>query len=115
MSDLAIGAINAALDGLTARQRISAQNIANADTPGYIGARVDFESSLRKAMGNRDLSQFNVATSASTDPINPTTGNNVSVDEENVSLVDTGLRIQLMTEAMNNQFHVLKTSMQNTQ
>ena len=104
-----MGAITAALDGLAARQRIAAQNIANADTPGYTAGRVNFEDSLKSAIDGNDFGGFKVAQSQSNDPANPN-GNNVSVDQENVSLVDTGLRFQLMTEAMNNQFHILKAS-----
>ena len=104
-----MGAITAALDGLAARQRIAAQNIANADTPGYTAGRVNFEDSLKSAIDGNDFGGFNVAQSQSNDPAN-VNGNNVSVDQENVSLVDTGLRFQLMTEAMNNQFHILKAS-----
>lgn len=38
-----------ALDGLTARQEATAQNIANANSPGYRPIRVRFEDSLRTA------------------------------------------------------------------
>ena len=110
MTDLAIGAIQASLDGLAARERIIAQNLANADTPGYLAGRVDFESSLRKAIANGDPSQMSVNTFSSSDPTN-LNGNNVSVDAESVALTDATLHYQLMTEAMNNEFHVLHESM----
>lgn len=110
MTDLAIGAISASLDGLAARERIIAQNLANADTPGYIAGRVNFESSLRNAVASGDPSQFQISTTSSTDPTN-LNGNNVSVDSESVSLTDTALRYQLMTEAMTNVFHVLHDAM----
>lgn len=38
-----------ALDGLDQRYRFTAQNIANANTPGYRPVRVSFEESLRTA------------------------------------------------------------------
>ncbi len=110
MTDLAMNAIQAALDGLASRQRILAQNIANADVPGYIAGRVDFESSLRNATESGNFGQFGIQTSLSDDSVNAN-GNNVSVDQETVGLVDTGLRFQLMTEAMNNKFHILKASL----
>ncbi len=109
MSDLTIGAIHAALSGLAARQRIAAENIANAETPGYLAGRVSFEDSLRAATSGGDLSSFAVGTSKSLEATG-TNGNNVNLDEETVSLVDTGLRYQLMTNAMNNEFHVIATS-----
>jgi flagellar basal-body rod protein FlgB len=110
MTDLAIGAIQASLDGLSARERIIAQNLANADTPGYVAGRVDFESSLRKAVADGNLNDVSINTSASTDPLN-LNGNNVSVDSESVALTSTALQYQLMTEAMNNSFHVLHEAM----
>ena len=110
MSDLAIGAINAALNGLAARQRIIAQNIANSETPNYIASKVDFESSLRSAIDSGDPWTTAVSTSASDLPPN-LNGNNVTVDDETVALTDTNLRFQLMSEAINNKFHILKTSM----
>jgi flagellar basal-body rod protein FlgB len=109
MSDLTVGAIHAALSGLAARQRVIAENIANADTPGYLAGRVSFEDSLRSAMGDGDLSSFGVSTATSLEATQPN-GNNVNLDEEAISLIDTGLRYQLMTNAANNEFHIIATS-----
>lgn len=38
-----------ALDGLHARQKVTAENIANAGTPGYRPLAVSFEASLKTA------------------------------------------------------------------
>lgn len=38
-----------ALDGLYQRQAYTAQNIANANSPGYVPVRVSFEDELRAA------------------------------------------------------------------
>jgi flagellar basal-body rod protein FlgB len=43
-----------ALDGLSMRQVATAQNIANADTPGYRPLRVTFEKALADAAGQGD-------------------------------------------------------------
>ena len=53
MLDLTMQAIQTSLDGLAARQRIIAQNLANSETPGYIAQNVNFEDSLRSAMATR--------------------------------------------------------------
>jgi flagellar basal-body rod protein FlgB len=42
--------IAAALDGLATRQLYTAQNIANANSPGYHPVRVSFEEALRTAL-----------------------------------------------------------------
>jgi len=109
MSDLAIGAIQDAMTGLAARQRAIASNIANAETPGYLAARVDFEDSLRNAVASGSPSSFALSTTRSNEATG-VNGNNVNVDEETVSLTDTTLRFQTMTEAMNNEFHILHDS-----
>jgi flagellar basal-body rod protein FlgB len=108
--DLTMRAIQSELDGLSARQRIIAQNIANADTPGYLAGQVNFEDSLRSAIANGDPQDAQISTSVSLDATG-VNGNNVNVDTENVNLVDTGLRYQLATETMNNKFRLLSDSM----
>ena len=110
MFDLTIQAIQTSLDGLAARQRMIAQNLANSETPGYLAQTVNFEDSLRSAMASGDPGQAAISTATSSDPTNPN-GNNVNVDAETVSLVDTGLRYQLATQSMNNEFSVLRDSM----
>ncbi len=110
MFDLTIQAIQSSLDGLAARQRIIAQNLANAETPGYIAQNVNFEDSLRSAMDVGEPSRTDITTSRTTDPSTPN-GNNVNVDTETVALVDTGLRYQLATTSINNEFNILRTSM----
>lgn len=108
--DPTMQAIQTSLDGLAARQRIIAQNLANSETPGYIAQNVNFEDSLRSAMSAGDPSDAAISTANSTDPTLPN-GNNVNVDAETVSLVDTGLRYQLATQSMNNEFSILRTSL----
>jgi flagellar basal-body rod protein FlgB len=108
--DVTMRAIQASLDGLAARQRLTAENIANAEVPGYLASRVDFESSLRDALEAGDLSDLKMSTTSSLAPTG-VNGNNVNLDEESITNIDTGLRYQMMTEAMNAKFHVLKTSM----
>jgi flagellar basal-body rod protein FlgB len=108
--DPTMQAIQTSLDGLAARQRIIAQNLANSETPGYISQNVNFEDSLRSAMSAGDPSDASISTANSMDATLPN-GNNVNVDAETVSLVDTGLRYQLATQSMNNEFSILRTSL----
>jgi flagellar basal-body rod protein FlgB len=108
--DLTMQAIQSSLDGLAARQRIIAQNLANSETPGYLAQNVNFEDSLRSAMAAGDPGDTAITTSTSTDPTTPN-GNNVNVDTETVALMDTGLRYQLATQSMNNEFNIMRDSM----
>ena len=103
-------AIQASLDGLAARQRISAQNLANSETPGYIAQTVSFEDSLADAIANGSPTQASISTGVTSDPVN-INGNNVSPDNETLSMIDTGLKYQLATQEMNNKFRILHDSM----
>src|ERR1700712_1283263 len=47
IADATMTALHAALTGLQQRSEVTADNIANIDTPGYLAGRVDFESTLR--------------------------------------------------------------------
>jgi flagellar basal-body rod protein FlgB len=107
--DLTMQAIQASLDGLAARQRISAQNLANSETPGYTAQTVNFEDSLSAALASGDPTKTTISTGVSSDPPN-INGNNVSVDTETISMIDTGLKYQLATQEMNNKFRILHDS-----
>lgn len=109
MSDVASVAIRVALAGLSSRQRTLADNIANVETPGFLAGRVDFESSLRAAVEAGRPGGAEVAVSRSLDALN-LNGNNVKLDDEVVGLVETGLRYQMMVEAMNSKFGLLRTA-----
>ena len=109
VSDPAAGAIQTALRGLTARQRVTAANVANAQTPGYLAGRVDFESTLREVAGTSRAGAVAPTVTRSDDPTNPN-GNNVSLDNETISLIDTTMRYQLMVDAMNAKFRLLRTA-----
>ena len=54
--------IKTALEGLTARQRTIADNVANVDTPEFKASRVSFETALKQAAGTIDqpLKMFKV-------------------------------------------------------
>jgi flagellar basal-body rod protein FlgB len=109
MIDSTGSAIYAALNGLAARQRVIANNVANVETPGYIAGKVSFEDSLRSAIAGGDAGGTSVSTVRSADPVN-VNGNNVSLDNEVVSLTDTDLRYQLMVSALNQKFALLRTA-----
>ena len=57
-----------AMRGLSTRQRVIADNIANIQTPGFQAGRVDFESSLRRAIGGGDPNATSVDVAKSGDP-----------------------------------------------
>jgi flagellar basal-body rod protein FlgB len=111
--DPLIGGLARALDGLAARQRAIAENVANIQTPNYRAKTVSFESSLKAALqsGNpADLRQVQITTADSTNPAR-LDGNNVLIDQETTALEETALRYQLMTQAVTDRFKLLRTVM----
>jgi flagellar basal-body rod protein FlgB len=111
IGDVTSSALKAALDGLAQRQRVTADNIANVNTPGFLAGRVDFESSLRGALAGGGNPASAVAVVArSLEPTN-THGNNVNLDTETVSATETGLRYQLALNALDNKYNGLRTAL----
>ncbi|MET4583999.1 flagellar basal-body rod protein FlgB [Conyzicola nivalis] len=102
-------ALSSALDGLALRQRTIATNIANVNTPGYTSRRVLFEDALAKSVdaGSGDIE---AVTARSLEPTR-LDGNNVNLDTETLSNVDTVLRFQFASQAIGGQFSSLRTAM----
>src|SRR5690554_76657 len=50
--------LHRSLDGVAMRQRVTAHNIANVDTPGYKRYRLEFESVLKEAVSARPSPQI---------------------------------------------------------
>jgi len=109
MHDVTMSALHHALRGLSARQRTIADNIANLETPGFLAGRVDFESSLSAAVRAGDPDTSTVSTSRSMDPTG-VNGNNVNLDQETLSLIETDLRYQMTSQAVSNKFGLLRTA-----
>jgi flagellar basal-body rod protein FlgB len=99
-----------ALDGLSTRQRVIANNVANVETPGFTASRVDFESSLAQAIATGDPSRATVATAPTTDTPAPN-GNNVNIDDQTLTLAQTNLQFQTMVEGLNAKFALLRAAM----
>jgi flagellar basal-body rod protein FlgB len=102
-------ALTSALDGLSLRQRAIADNIANINTPAYHAKRVRFEEALADSV---DAGDGRVAATTGTS-LEPTrlNGNNVNLDTETLSSIDTMLRYQFATQAVNGSFTSMRTAM----
>ncbi|GAB4098614.1 flagellar basal body rod protein FlgB [Sinomonas halotolerans] len=105
-------ALQSALDGLAARQRAIADNIANVNTPGYTAKRVLFEDSLRAAV-SAGSGTVRPAEARSLEPTQ-LNGNNVNLDTETVSNIDTVLRYQFAAQAVGGEAAALRAAMRST-
>ena len=106
----ALRTLHSALDGLMARQRATSDNISNVNTPYYTARQVAFESTLRQAVATgQDPATAGFTTSYSDGP-RSLTGNNVDLDSETVTAMQTSLRYDLALRATGDQFSLLRTA-----
>ena len=109
-NDAVTSAVERALDGVSQRQKVTANNIANVATPGFKASRVTFEESLASAIQggdpNRARADVNEAdTAARAD------GNNVLLEEETQILIKSGLQYEALVQALNYKFNALRSAM----
>lgn len=105
-------AMKSALDALALRQRIIADNVANVQTPGFLAGRVSFEDELARAVA-RGTGAAAPTVARSLEPTR-TNGNNVNLDTETLSNVDTNLRYQVAVRAVEGQYTAIRTALRTT-
>jgi flagellar basal-body rod protein FlgB len=111
IGDVTPAALHAALSGLSQRQRVTADNLANINTPGFLAGRVDFETSLRNSLRTGDAPSIDGgSTLRSLEPTN-TNGNNVNLDAETLIATETGLRYQLALNALDGKYNSIRTAL----
>jgi len=108
-TDTTTWALEHALNAVAERQRASANNIANAATPGFRAERVDFEEALGQALrsGNTDA-RISVRGANGAPGIN---GNDVSLEEESSLLLRTEILYEALIAAENYKLGLARTAM----
>ena len=109
LDDITSVTVKTALTGLAMRQRVTADNIANIETPGFLAGRVSFENSLKHAVENGAPASTTVSNDRSLEPTR-VNGNNVNLDHETLTHIDTNLRYQLMLRAVDTKISLLRTA-----
>jgi flagellar basal-body rod protein FlgB len=126
LSDSSFSVAQKALSGLSYRKDLIAQNIANAETPGYLAKEVNFESTLKRVMnGTGSITQKKTREGhMSLDDITTSDfftvqnrpggslrndGNNVDVEQELVNMTETELKYQALTQAISKKISILKS------
>ncbi len=118
--------LRTALDGLVRRQQVTANNIANAETPGFKASTVSFESRLHALLPGATmvpvLAQTNSAhLSAGGQPPGPQVvelrdslgrndRNNVDIDREMVTLAETVLTFNAVSRLTARRLGLLKAA-----
>jgi flagellar basal-body rod protein FlgB len=95
------------LDLLSARQKVIASNIANADTPGYRIKDIDFQSEFRNSLRGGTPHTVEIAGL----PIH-NDGSNVNVDREARLLSENAMRFNLVSNLLRSQVQAIRTALQ---
>ena len=116
VSDAVSQVLASALDGVSARQQVIADNIANVDTPGFRATSVDFESQLAAAINDGTFTEAGglpVETAITATPTETpvgANGNNVDLRKETMAAVQSQFQYQVLTRAVSDRFNLVKTA-----
>lgn len=107
MLDAMTSNIERYMDLLSARQKIGASNIANADTPGYKTKDIDFQEEFMSMM-NGDQPQTIEAEGLPEKP----DGNNVNLDREARMLAENAMRFNVASALLRSSLNTVKEAIQ---
>ncbi|HVK29185.1 MAG TPA: flagellar basal body protein [Nocardioides sp.] len=99
--------LHTAINGLSTRQNVIADNIANVDTPGFRARSVEFESALERAIehGSATTSgpgSVGVTVDATQTPVGAN-DNNVDLRKESIAAIQTQYQYQIMGRAISDR------------
>lgn len=106
MLDRLAGQLERYMDLLSARQKLVASNLANADTPGYKTRDIDFQSEFQNATGFGPRIVEVAGLSVKND------GNSVNLDREARLLAENALRFQLASGLLRSQIRLVRSAIE---
>jgi flagellar basal-body rod protein FlgB len=101
------------LDLATARQSLLVSNIANVDTPGYRTQDMDFHAEMVRALNDDSGAPTMPTVRDVPGLLSRPDGNNVSVDREGLLLAELQLKYQAATQALRQEFALIKNVVSN--
>lgn len=113
--DSTIDALNRSLDLHMQRHAVIADNIANAETPGFKAKRVDFEDSLARAIeageqgiSGREIASVQPLISEATDSEMGNDLNTVDMDKEMSAMTKNEVQYNAATQLISRKFALLR-------
>lgn len=106
--------ITKALDGLYARSQATAQNVANANSPGFRPVRVNFEEALRAAARQGPAALRSVDATVGQVPSGAAEGE-MRLDLELATASETGLRYAALLDLLGRQLQISRTAIRGGQ
>lgn len=106
-------ALERAISGASMRQTVLANNLANAETPGFRRSDVDFHSALTQAMdsgesANIDAVQFTAQQEQQTLRAD---GNGVDIDTEAAAMAKNGLEYEALISVAKSRIEIFQSAM----
>jgi flagellar basal-body rod protein FlgB len=106
-------ALMRAISGATLRNSVLANNIANADTPGFQPSDVNFQAALSDALGRGPEAIENVSFAPEqlhTGAVRAD-GNGVDSDTEAAKLAENGLEIEALEQVAGSRLQIMRTAL----
>ncbi len=108
-----LGLANKLMQLTMERQKFIANNIANANTPGYIRQDINFQDKLTSAIESGDANKISaIRGEAMKDYTNPTRrdGNNVIIPKEMGEMMENSVYYNLLSKAYSTKMKILKSA-----
>lgn len=103
MLEAMTGNLEKYLDLLSARQKLAASNIANADTPGYKTKDIDFQQEFASMVKGQEPQTIEAEGLAEKPD-----GNNVNVDREARMLAENAMRFNVASVLLRGEINSVK-------
>ncbi len=102
-----------AISGASMRQSVLANNLANAETPGYHRMDVDFHDTLAQAMKTSDPAAIESATFTPQQDTQTmrADGNGVDVDTESAAMAKNGLEYEALVSVDKARIQIIQSAM----
>ena len=106
-------ALERAISGAALRQEVLANNLANAETPGFQRSDVDFHETLATAMRSGDSTRIeSTGFSPQQDPQTlRADGNGVDIDVESANMAKNGLEYEALVSIAKARIGIIQSAM----
>ena len=118
--DTSIVGVEKAMQGSLLRQQVLANNIANANTPGFQRSDVNFQSALAQAFSSAgsptpgQIQQLSFQPQTDSSGAMQVDGNSVDINSEMADLSQNSLDYQALESVLGTRMSILKTAIGST-
>ena len=106
-------ALQRAISGSALRQQVLANNLANAETPGFQRSDVDFQSQLSQAMktGSPQAIESTTFSAQTENTVMRADGNGVDIDVESADMAKNGLEYEALVSVARARIQIIQSAM----